>query len=92
METSAFSRVAVNEEVNITAFQFRNKNNFKSFPKRMEYKNREFNFVDGLQYLVQKGQRAVQLFDMNDGSDNYRLKFDPEQFTWTLVSITAGRA
>lgn len=82
------NRVAVNEEVNITAVYFRNKQNLKSFPKRMEYKNEEYTFIEGLQYLVTKGQQAVRLFDMTDGTNKYRLKFDEGQFTWTLVSIT----
>lgn len=83
------TRVTVNEEVNITAVYFHNKKSFKSFPKRMEYKNQEYTFVEGLQYLVQKGQRAIQLFDMTDGAHKYRLKFDDQQFVWTLVSISA---
>lgn len=86
------SRVAVNEEVNITAVYFRNNRGMKSFPRRMEYKNEEYTFVEGLQYLVQKGRKAVRLFDMTDGATNYRLKFDTEAFTWTLVSISGERA
>lgn len=81
------TRTTINEEVNITAVYFRNKSNLRSFPRRMEYKNQEYTFHDGLQYLVQKGQRAVRFFDMTDGSNKYRLKFDDGAFTWTLVSI-----
>lgn len=55
----------------------------------MEYKNQEYTFIEGLQYLVKKGQRAIQLFDMTDGDNKYRLKFDDQQFTWTLVSISS---
>ena len=77
----------VNEEVNITAVYFHNKKSLKSFPKRMEYKNQEYIFVEGLQYLVQKGQQAIKLFDMTDGAHKYRLKFDDQQLTWTLLSI-----
>jgi hypothetical protein len=83
------TRVAVNEEVNITEVYFKNKKNLKSFPKRMEYQNEEYTFIEGLQYLVQKGQQAIQLFDMTDGANKYRLKFDDQQFVWTLISISA---
>lgn len=79
----------VNEEVHITAVYFQNRKTLKSFPKRMEFRNQEYTFVEGLQYLVQKGQRAIRLFDMTDGAHKYRLKFDDEQFIWTLVSISA---
>jgi hypothetical protein len=81
-------RVAINEEVNVTSVYFANKNNLKSFPKCMEYKNEEYTFVEGLQYLVHKGKQAVRLFDMTDGLNKYRLKFDTEAFTWTLLSIS----
>jgi len=43
-----------------------------------------------LRYLVQKGRQTVQLFDMTDGSSKYRLRFDPSEELWTLVSITGG--
>lgn len=86
------SRVAVNKEVTITAWEFRNKRRMQSFPKRMEFDNEVYTFADGLRYLVQKGRRAIQLFDMTDGSNNYRLKLDSEDQIWTLVSITSGRA
>ncbi len=82
------TRLAINEEVNVTAVYFRNKNNLKSFPKRMEYKDQEYTFIEGLQFLIQKGQRAIRLFDMTDGAHKYRLKFDNEAFTWTLLSIS----
>ena len=40
-------------------------------------------FKDGLQYVVQKGQNVVRLFDMNDGDHTYRLRLEND--TWTLV-------
>jgi hypothetical protein len=87
------TRETINREVNITAWYFRNKHQLTSYPKRMEYNRREYNFAEGLRYLVQKtGRQAVQLFDMTDGNAKYRLKFDSLQQTWTLVSITNGRA
>jgi len=84
------TRQAINKEVNITAWYFNNKHNFDSYPKRMEFDNREYTFADGLRYLVQKGQQAIRLFDMTDGSAKYRLRFDTNEHIWTLVSITSG--
>lgn len=87
------TRETINREVNITAWYFRNKSQLTSYPKRMEYNRREYNFAEGLRYLVQKsGRQAVQLFDMTDGTAKYRLKFDTLAQTWTLVSITNARA
>jgi hypothetical protein len=83
------NRVAVNREVSVTAMYFRRTKELKTFPKRMEFDGHEYTFIEsGLQYLIRKGQRVVRFFDMTDGNANYRLKFDNDAFTWTLVSIT----
>lgn len=85
------TRQNINKEVNVTAWYFRNKHQrLTSFPKRMEYNEREYTFGEGLRFLIQKGKQAVQLFDMTDGDNNYRLQFDNQQQKWTLVSITSA--
>ncbi len=83
------NRVAINKEVSVTALYFRNNGQMKSFPKRMEYNGREYTFLEsGLRFLVQKGQQAAQIFDMTDGSINYRLQFSDHDQLWTLVDVT----
>lgn len=83
------NRVAINKEVSVTALYFRNNRGIKSFPKRMEYDGQEFTFVEsGLRYLIQKGQRLTQIFDMTDGTSNYRLRFDDRDQLWTLLDIS----
>ncbi len=85
-------RVSVNKEVAVTAVYFRNDAQLKSFPKRMEYEGQEYTFVEsGIRYLVEKGQNLIQLFDMTDGSMDYRLKFDTKQSTWTLVTMSEAQ-
>ncbi len=80
---------AVNKEVNITAMYFRSGRGLKSYPKRMEYDGNTYTFLEsGLQYLIKRGQKIVQIFDMTDGQHMYRLKFDEGKFNWTLVNIT----
>ena len=80
---------AVNKEVAITAMYFRDGRGLKSFPKRMEYDGNTYTFLEsGLQYLIKRGQKMVQIFDMTDGTDMYRLRFDENSFDWTLVNIT----
>ncbi len=85
---------AINKEIAVTALYFRGKQQFKTFPKRIQYGNREITFLDsGMQYLIQKGHQVIRLFDMTDGAHTYRLKFDQESWTWTLVRICeAARA
>ena len=85
------NRVAVEKEVNVTELYFKNEKNegkIASFPRRMEYEGREYTFMDGLRYLVHKGQQLVQVFDMTDGARDYRLKFDNSQHSWTLVDMS----
>lgn len=81
------NRIAVNKEVNVTALYFRGRQ-LESFPKRMEFNGREYTFMDGLRYLVHKGQRLIRVFDMTDGTRDYRLNLDVRQQSWTLVDIT----
>ena len=80
----------INKEVNVTSLYFNSKQNFKSFPRRITYGDQEITFLQsGMRYLVQKGQNIIQLFDMTDGSTDYRLKFDPDQLTWTLLRTSS---
>jgi hypothetical protein len=82
-------RVNVNKEVNVTALYFKGNRQLTSYPKRMEFNGREYTFIEsGLRYLIQKGHQLVQIFDMSDGSTNYRLKFDQNEQLWTLVDVT----
>jgi len=81
------NRVVVNREVAVTAVYFQNSRELKSFPRRIEFDGREYTFLNGLRYLVQKGQRLIQIFDMTDGEAEYRLRFDTQERLWTLVDI-----
>jgi hypothetical protein len=88
MKISSFD----NQEIEITAVYFRNKSNerhLESYPKRMVYKGREYSFLeDGWRYLVKSGQQLVKLFDVSDGTTQYRLKQDAGN-NWTLVGTKA---
>lgn len=80
----------VNKEVNVNSVYFSGRSNFRSFPREISFDNQQVTFVEsGMRYLLQKGQKIVQLFDMNDGVRNYRLQFDNQDHTWTLLNITS---
>lgn len=82
-------RKAVNKEVSVTSVYFRNNSELKSFPRRMEYEGRQYSFVEsGLRFQINDSNRRMSLFDMTDGSVDYRLKFDANKLTWTLLTIT----
>lgn len=82
----------VNEEIEITAVYFRprpqSRRDLEGFPRRMVWGGREYTFVgSGMQYLIKKGQHLIKLFDVSDGFANYRLRFDPVEHRWTLLSV-----
>lgn len=57
-------------------------------PVKMKYKNTEIVFSElGLRHPTMKGQRMVHVFDVSDGDNDYRLEFDAEGLTWTLVAM-----
>jgi len=83
------NRVIINQEVTVPELYFKSEGQLKSYPRRMEFGGREYTFMDGLRYLVHKGVRAVQVFDMTDGARDYRLQFNSGEQSWTLVDMTA---
>ncbi len=82
-------RTPVNKEVTVTSMYFKNGNQrLQAFPRRIEFEGNEYTFVEsGFHYLVKRGQRLIELFDMNDGINDYRLKFDTDERTWILVGM-----
>ena len=60
-----------------------------AMPHKMIYGGREIVFTElGLYHPTKRGQRMVHVFDMSDGQSDYRLEFDAERLSWTLVAIT----
>jgi hypothetical protein len=82
--------ITINKEVNIVAFYFTNHTRrLRCFPKRMEYDSKRIDFTEtGMVHPTQKGKRMVHVFDMTDGHADYRLEFDAQALSWTLVAIT----
>jgi len=79
----------INKDVSVVAYYFRNSGErLRCFPKRIEWAGKRVDFTEaGLRHPTKKGQRMVHVFDMSDGQADYRLEFDAERLTWTLVSI-----
>jgi hypothetical protein len=90
---------AINQIINVNAFYFddafkdtsersrrgqqQQHRQVKAFPRQIEFGNTQYTFTNGLQRLVQHGQRVVQLFDMTDGRTRFRLAQEDGQ--WTLL-------
>ena len=80
--------ITLNQDVTIVAYYFKDKDQPKCFPKRMEYEGKQVVFTEtGLRHPTHKGQRMVHVFDMTDGSADYRLEFDAMSLIWKLVYI-----
>lgn len=61
------------------------------FPARMKYQGQEVAFTElGLRHPTSKGKRMIHVFDVSDGVNDYRLEFDAERLSWTLVAILEG--
>lgn len=81
---------AINQIVNVNAFYFRGKQQLRTYPKTVEFGNTIISFQDGLQYLIHKGRRMIQLFDMTDGRTIFRLKLEDDQ--WTLIGTRTAHS
>lgn len=75
----------INKPAEVNSFFFTSGAQFKSFPREITVDQTRYAFRDGLQYLIQRGQDVVRLFDMTDGVQTYRLR--QHQGVWTLVSL-----
>ncbi len=76
----------INQEVEVNAFYFAAGKSFKSYPRQITLGDQHYSFKDGLQMLVQRGQEIIQIFNMTDGQNLYRLSFEPGSRTWKLLS------
>jgi hypothetical protein len=61
------------------------------YPARMRFRGQVIEFTElGLRHPTTKGKRMIHVFDMSDGQNDYRLEFDAEGLTWTLIAILPG--
>jgi hypothetical protein len=64
-----------------------------AFPCKMKYQGREITFTKlGMRHPTAQGKRMIHVFDVTDGSNDYRLEFNAETLRWTLVAIIPGGA
>jgi hypothetical protein len=77
----------INQEIEVNSFYFTQGRQFRSFPKEITLGTNRYAFRDGLQFMVQNGQKIVRLFTMTDGSTNYRLRNEKDH--WVLLDMKA---
>lgn len=77
----------INQNVAVTAVRFGRK--FEPIPQRIEFGGRSISFIDdGIRIAIKSGQRLTRLFDMSDGTQNFRLRQMADDTNWQLVSIS----
>jgi hypothetical protein len=83
----------INKDVNVVAYYFRSTaRRLRCFPKRMEFDGKRIEFTEtGTMRPVEQIGEKVHIFDMSDGSLEYRLQFNPANLSWKLIAITADR-
>ena len=79
----------INEVVEVVAvFRKNTSDNMLCFPAKIKYKNQLIELVElGLRHPTTKGKRMIHVFDVSDGTNDYRLELDAENLIWTLVAI-----
>ncbi|NCU31251.1 hypothetical protein EOL73_04430 [Candidatus Saccharibacteria bacterium] len=84
--------IQVDERVDVvTIFYGHAQERMVCVPWKMKYRGQEIVFtVFGMRHPTARGRRMIHVFDMSDGSNDYRLEFDAESLTWQLVSRLEG--
>ena len=60
-------------------------------PRRMRWRGQEIELTElALRYPTTQGKRMIHVFHMTDGVNDYRLEFDAEALTWTLIALLPG--
>lgn len=84
--------IFINERVDVVAI-FKKSGDIQMlcYPYKMKYKDREIEFTElALRHATSQGKRQIHVFDMSDGVNDYRLEFDTQSLTWTLVAVVEG--
>lgn len=83
--------VLVNERIDVVAV-FKKQGDVGSLclPAKMRWRGREIEITElGLRHPTVQGKRMIHVFHVTDGANGYRIEFDAEALTWTLVAMIA---
>jgi hypothetical protein len=85
--------IEVNERVDVVVVYHKNGDvSSLCLPSRMRWRGQDYNFTElCLRHPTTSGKRMLHAFHMSDGANGYRLEFDAEALTWTLVSVIPER-
>lgn len=84
--------IAINERVDIVAV-FRKNGDIATLcmPCKMRWRGRDIDLTElALRHPTVAGKRMIHVFHMGDGVNGYRIEFDAESLTWTLICLISG--
>lgn len=81
--------IEINERVTILAlFNQKAAQTMLCVPYRMRWRGQDFVLSElTLRHPTVSGKRMIHVFHASDGANGYRLEFDAESLTWTLVAM-----
>lgn len=60
-------------------------------PCKMRWRGREIELTElALKHPTVAGKRMLHVFHLSDGINGYRIEFDAEALTWTLMCLISG--
>lgn len=79
------TKTTINKKVAVSAVTFNRQ--FDPIPRRIEFEGRSLTFINnGIRFLIKNNGRVTRLFDMSDGTAQYRLRCENQE--WTLLTIS----
>ncbi len=84
--------ISINERVDVVVVYYgRAPEPRLCVPVKMRFRHQDITLTTlALRHPTAKGKRMIHVFDVSDGVHDYRLEFDAERLTWTLVSMIGG--
>lgn len=85
--------IQINERVDVVAsFARQGDVGRLCIPRKMRWRGQEIELTElALRHPTVQGKRMIHVFHVSDGPNGYRLEFDAERLTWTLVAMIAER-
>lgn len=81
----------INEKVDVVLVAYAKEREIVKFkPIRMKYKHDDIDLELLMRHPTIQGKRMIHVFDVTDGTNDYRLEFDAERLTCVLVSMIEG--
>jgi hypothetical protein len=81
--------LVINERVAVVAvFKTRGEALSLCTPCKMRWRGKDITLTElSLKHPTVAGKRMIHVFHVSDGANGYRLEFDSEALSWTLVAV-----